>query len=365
MIASPSISGIKRCFDARSHLDGHPHPHSRAFSASKTQAPELKSNPITRRIFGPTSISLALATLLTAASLAFAAEVPEKCYLFSYFVGNGEDGLHLAWSSDGLKWDALKQGKSFLTPEVGGKLMRDPCVITGPDGTFQMVWTDSWAGGTIGYASSKDLINWSAQKSLPVMAEEPTANNCWAPEIMFDEKGKRFIIFWASTIPGKFTETEHGGKNDNNHRIYATTTSDFGTFTPTKLFFDPGFNTIDSTILPFNGKSVMIFKDESKHPAAMKNLRIAISSEAAGPYQVEKEPVNPPGSWVEGPSTLKVGDEVILYFDAYTKHHYGALKSKDLKTWTDVTKELVMPEGIRHGTAFEVSGTIVKELMKQ
>lgn len=298
-------------------------------------------------------------------SLTIADRVPEKCYLFSYFVGNSKDGLHLAWSSDGLKWDALKQDKSFLTPKVGEKLMRDPCIITGPDGTFRMVWTDSGKGGTIGYASSKDLITWSEQKSLPVMAKEPTVSNCWAPEIIFDDIGKRFIIFWASTIPGKFAETDYGGKNDSNHRIYATTTSDFETFTQASLFFDPGFNTIDSTILPFNGKSVMIFKDESRHPKAMKNLRIAIASGAAGPYQVEEQPINPPGSWVEGPSALKVGDEMILYFDAYAEHHYGALKSKDLKTWTDVTKELVMPKGIRHGTAFEVSGTIVKKLMKQ
>jgi beta-xylosidase len=56
---------------------------------------------------------------------------------------------------------------------------------------------------------------------------------------------------------------------------------------------------------------------------------------------------------------------VILYFDAYTKHQYAALKSKDLKNWTDVTKQLSMPTGIRHGTAFEVSGELVKDLLKQ
>lgn len=306
-----------------------------------------------------------LSTVFSAASISLAAEVPEKCYLFSYFISNGEDGLHLAWRSDGLKWESLKQGKSFLTPEAGGKLMRDPCVTTGPDGTFHMVWTDSWTGGMIGYASSKDLITWSEQKSLPLMAEQPTAKNCWAPEIIFDGKWRRFMIFWASTIPGKFPETYFKGKNENNHRTYATTTSDFETFTPTKLFFDPGFNSIDSTILPMDGKSVMIFKDESNYPKAMKNLRIAIAPEVAGPYQVEEIPINPPGSWVEGPSALKVGDEVILYFDAYTRHHYAAMKSKDLKSWEDVTKELVMPKGIRHGTAFEVSGKVVRELMKQ
>ena len=306
-----------------------------------------------------------LVLFLTLILPASAEEVPGKSYLFSYFTGNGEDGLHLAWSADGLKWEALKSGKSFLTPGVGGKLMRDPCVTTGPDGTFHMVWTDSWHGGTIGYASSKDLVTWSTQKSLPVMKDEPTVKNCWAPEIIYDAKLKGFTIFWASTIPGKFPETEMGGKNDNNHRIHATTTSDFETFTPTKLFFDPGFNCIDSTILPIDGKAVMFFKDETKAPKAMKNLRTANASSPAGTWLVDKEPVTPPDSWVEGPSALKVGDEVILYFDAYTKHHYAALKSKDLKNWTDVTKQLSMPTGIRHGTAFEVSGELVKDLLKQ
>ena len=306
-----------------------------------------------------------LALFLTLILPAAAENIPAKSYLFSYFTGNGEDGLHLAWSADGLKWESLKSGKSFLTPGVGGKLMRDPCVTTGPDGTFHMVWTDSWHGGTIGYASSKDLVTWSAQKSLSVMKDEPSVKNCWAPEIIYDAKWKRFTIFWASTIPGKFPETEMGGKNDNNHRIYATTTSDFETFTPTKLFFDPGFNCIDSTILPIDGKAVMFFKDETKAPKAMKNLRTATAPSSAGPWLVDKEPVTPPDSWVEGPSALKVGDEVILYFDAYTKHHYAALKSKDLKNWTDVTKQLSMPTGIRHGTAFEVSGELVKDLLKQ
>ena len=42
-------------------------------------------------------------------------------------------------------------GKSFLIHEVGkDKLMRDPCIIEGPDGLFHMVWTVSWAERGIG-----------------------------------------------------------------------------------------------------------------------------------------------------------------------------------------------------------------------
>ncbi len=293
-------------------------------------------------------------------------EVPDKCYLFSYFLGNGEDGLHLAWSADGLKWEALKGGKSFLTPNVGdSKLMRDPCVTQGPDGTFHMVWTDSWHSDTIGYASSKDLIHWSEQKDIHVLSGESNVKNCWAPEIIYDASQKRFMIYWATTIPGRFPETEFGGKNDNNHRIYATTTTDFETFSKAIVFFDPGFNCIDSTILPLNGKAYMFFKDESKMPKPMKNLRLATAANIAGPYEVEKQPINPPGAWVEGPTALQVGDETYLYFDAYTKHHYEAMVSSDLKNWKDVTSKLSMPRGIRHGTAFAVSGAIVKALLEE
>ncbi len=325
----------------------------------------MRMNPsIVRLLVGWFLAVIAALVPVRAAPDGAAPDVPEKSYLFAYFLRNGEDGLHFAWSTDGLKWQALKEGKSFLTPQVGkSKLMRDPCITCGPDGTFHMVWTDSWNSGTIGYAFSKDLIKWSEQKAIPVMAHEPTVMNCWAPEIIYDPQLKRFMIFWSSTIPGKFPETQYPGQN--NHRIYMTTTADFVKFTPTEVLLNPGFNCIDATILPFDGKAVMFFKDESKAPQAMKNLRIATASAMAGPYQVEKDPLNPPGSWVEGPSALKIGDEVILYFDAYTKHRYEALSSRDLRKWQDVTGKLSMPKGIRHGTAFEVPAAVVKALLNE
>ena len=99
-------------------------------------------------------------------------------YLFTSFRGNGEDGLHLAFSHDALKWTALNDDKSFLKPQVGTKLMRDPCICQGPDGTFHMVWTSGWWDKGIGIAHSKDLIDWSDQKWLGVMEHEPTAVNC-------------------------------------------------------------------------------------------------------------------------------------------------------------------------------------------
>ena len=35
----------------------------------------------------------------------------DEVLLFSYFKGNGEDGLHLAYSRDGLQWKASEFAK--------------------------------------------------------------------------------------------------------------------------------------------------------------------------------------------------------------------------------------------------------------
>ena len=90
-----------------------------------------------------TVLSIMALVLLTGCAKAEPLSHGQSIYLFSSFRGNGEDGLHLAYSRDGLIWTALKDDKSFLKPMIGGKLMRDPCIIQGPDGTFHMVWTTS------------------------------------------------------------------------------------------------------------------------------------------------------------------------------------------------------------------------------
>ena len=290
-------------------------------------------------------------------------------FLFTYFTKNGEDGLHLATSRDGFRWGRLNDGKSYLTPQVGrAKLMRDPCVVRGPDGTYHMVWTSGWNENNIGYASTRDFVQWSEQKEIPVMAHEPTVRNSWAPEIVSDEKRGEFLLFWASTIPGRFTETASSSESDYNHRMYCTTTKDFATFTPTRLFFDPGFSVIDATFLTANGRHYLIFKDETRNPPR-KHLQVAESTDLHGPFSKPSPPFTPAGLWVEGPTAVKVGGDYVVYFDAYQTKHYGAMRSRDLRTWEDVTPKLVLPdEGtpvrMRHGTVIEVPAELVTRLRR-
>ncbi len=91
-----------------------------------------------------------------------------------------------------------------------------------------------------------------------------------------------------------------------------------------------------------------------------KHLRLAVAQQPGGPFAPPEPPFTP--AWVEGPTALRLGDEYIVYFDCYRDHHYGAMVSKDLVHWTDVTARLAMPPGIRHGTALHVPAEIVASL---
>ncbi len=295
-------------------------------------------------------------------------------YLFTSFRGNGEDGLRFLSSEDGYHWTEIPG--TFLKPHVGpSQLMRDPSLLRGPDGTYHLVWTTGWQGDQgFGYAHSKDLVHWSEQQFIPVMVHEPTTVNVWAPELFYDELNQQFIICWASTIPGRFPD--NGEPHDNNQRLYYTTTRDFQTFSPAKLFFDPGFSVIDATIVRVTkrGRSsfspsgrekelrplfVLVLKENSR---PMRALRVAFGDSPLGPWH----DVSPPftANFTEGPSVLKIGDDWLIYYDAYRAGIYGAARTSDFKSFSDITDEVSFPQGHKHGTVLTVPRKDVEYLLK-
>lgn len=285
----------------------------------------------------------------------------EEIYLFSYFVGNGEDGLHFAYSEDGLIWEALRDGTSYLSPRVGkDKLMRDPCIIKGGDGKYHMVWTVSWTDIGIGYATSDDLVNWSPQQFIPVMANKKGTRNTWAPEITYIKVTDVYMIYWASTIEGLYPETKSKKENGYNHRMYYTTTKDFKTFTDTKLLYEPGFNVIDATISKWNEKFIMFLKDETVEPE-QKNIKLAFGDALVGPYSQASNPITG-DYWAEGPTAIRIDGKWIVYFDKYINHTYGAVSSSDLNNWEDISDQIHFPEGTRHGSVLKVPREILSVL---
>jgi predicted GH43/DUF377 family glycosyl hydrolase len=285
--------------------------------------------------------------------------------MFSSFKNNGQDGLHLAFSMDGIKWKALKNDSSFLKPEISkDKLMRDPCIIKGNDGKFHMVWTVSWTSKGIGYANSKDLIHWSEQQYIPVMEHEPNARNSWAPEVFYDEVNNEYMIYWASTITGKYPAGDSSCENGYNHRIYYTLTKDFNKFSSTKVLYDYDFSVIDAVIKKYNNKYYMVMKDETKFPEPKKYLCIASSDWPTHSWSKPGPAISPAGVWVEGPTVAKIDKDYYIYFDMYRNHRMGAIKSQDLVNWTDVSDNVSFPDGTKHGTVFKVSKKVLKSLLK-
>jgi len=291
--------------------------------------------------------------------LFFCCSCSRKAYLFTSFHEPATDGLRLLYSKDALQWEELPG--TFLAPKVGKqKVMRDPSLIQGPDGTFHLVWTSSWRSDAgFGYASSKDLIHWSEQRLIKVMEHEPKTVNVWAPELFYDEQADDFIIIWASAIPGRFPKGTE--EEDNNQRMYFSRTKDFRTFSKGQLFADPGFSVIDAMIVK-RAKSdyVLVLKDNTR---ANRNLKVAFSESAVGPFRNVSAPFS--GKLTEGPAVIGLKEKWLIYYDAYGEKRYAAVETNDFKSFKDISAQTSIPEGHKHGTIVKVRMKILRQLIKE
>lgn len=274
-------------------------------------------------------------------------------YLSTSFHEPADEGLRYIYSRDGYHWEEIPG--IWLAPEVGTqKVMRDPSIVEGPDGTYHLVWTSSWRDDYgIGYASSKDLIHWSPERHIVLMERyDSLTHNVWAPELFYDAEQGEYVIAWSSAIPGRF---------DGTQRQYYTTTSDFEHFADPQLFYDPGYNSIDGAVLRRGkGDYVLAVKDNRK--PGYSHIHVAFGPTPAGPWSNESEPFTP--EWSEGPTWAKVGDDYLIYFDLYRQYRYGAVKTRDFRTFTDITEEISVPKGHKHGTIFMITPSRLNQLLE-
>lgn len=287
------------------------------------------------------------------------ASCQKDVYVFTSFHEPANEGLRYLYSKDGYNWKGIEG--IYLKPELGSqKIMRDPSMVRDKYGVYHLVWTIAWKGDKgIGYARSKDLIHWEDQKIIPVMEHEPNTVNVWAPELFYDEDDDRFVIIWASTIPGRFPRGIE--PEDNNQRMYYTTTADFNTFSPTKLFSDPGFSIIDAVIVKkAKDDYVLVLKDNTR---PNRNLKVAFADNPLGPYEHVSDTFS--DYLTEGPSVVKVKDQWLIYFDSYGSKSYEAVATRDFKEFEKVNHKISVPEGHKHGTIFKASKKDLKGLLKK
>ena len=313
----------------------------------------------------------------------------EDAYIFTSFSEPSTDGMRYLYSYDGLSWDTIPG--VWMAPEIGNegcyvdaftgesvmptfapeeRVLRDPSIAVGPDGTFHLVWTTQWFGSRgFGYACSKDLIHWSKQVEIPVMREKAT-NNVWAPEVFYDDELKEFFIIWSSMIdPRERTEADNQGTN-NAHRMWYTTTKDFKRFAEAKPYYDPGFNSIDGFLVKRAAKDYVLIVKDNRKPG-FSNLFCVFSDSPHGPFHTaDNAPKGTTPSvtfgrtYSEGPACVKVGKEWIIYFDQYHPQEYGAVSTTDFRTFTPIPERIKVPETHKHGTVVKVSRDILDNILK-
>jgi len=293
----------------------------------------------------------------------------KQVYLFSSFRGEKE-GLYLAYSEELYYWTEIPG--PHLKPTIGDNVMRDPFIMMGPDGTIHMVWTTGWQRRDIGYANTRDLINWTEPRLIPLMHSRPATKNCWAPKIFYDGQKKHWQIIWSSWVDDGTFPPPDLPQTSKQHRIWYVTTKGFKTFTEPKLLLDPGYSCIDAYLIAGDGEWLLFFKDERYNDSdvvtpAHQNIRIARSKSRYGPFGDISEPITGqgPGKWHnEGPCVVKHKGEYYVFYDHHSgQTYYGATKSADLKHWTDVSDKMNFPKGFKHGSIIRVPRSIVDTLL--
>ena len=300
-------------------------------------------------------------------------------YLFAYFTGEGTaDGEQIRYAlsrgNDPLHWRELNAGKPVLTSTTGEKGLRDPFVIRSPKGDkFYLIATDlrmyqnssgSWdqvqrhGSKSIMVWESTDLVHWTDQRLVKVSPD--SAGNTWAPEAYWDDELDAYVVFWASKLYAD-DDPDHKG-NTYNKMLYATT-KDFRTFSEPKIWNDPGYSVIDSTVVKYKDEYYRYTKDErdpgSSSPCSKFITGEKSTSLTSTTYDFVADCIGKGAmDRGEGPTVFKSNTENkwYLFIDEYGGRGYVPFETTDLASgkWTPSTN-YQLPASPRHGTVLPVT----------
>ncbi|ACZ21380.1 hypothetical protein Sked_14440 [Sanguibacter keddieii DSM 10542] len=189
----------------------------------------------------------------------------DGAFLLAYFTPATDDGeqVRLAVSRGPRPdaFDVLAGGRPVLVSEVGERAVRDPFLLrdTARD-LFVLVATDlrahtdgAWERSTrrgsrsIVVWESVDLVTWSPGRLVEVAP--PEAGNTWAPKVFRSPADDTWLVFWASALYAPGDDRTAG----SHQRILVAETDDFQTFSPARVYLDPGHDVIDVTFAVHDG----------------------------------------------------------------------------------------------------------------
>lgn len=204
-------------------------------------------------------------------------------YLFVHFTtdkSGEQEKIYYAISRDGLKWEDLGGDKPVIETKLGTKGIRDPFIVYDERlGKYFIIATDlntremSWSDAvTVGSRSlfvweSEDLVHWTDERLIEVGV--PGAGCVWAPEAVFCREKNAWFVFWASKV-------KEEGDKEAKHRIYASFTEDFRTFSEPFKFMEADEDIIDTDIVMEDGWYYRFSKDETSKAIILERNRTLI-----------------------------------------------------------------------------------------
>ncbi|MFC7597013.1 family 43 glycosylhydrolase [Terrabacter sp. GCM10028922] len=310
-------------------------------------------------------------------------------YAFAYFTGEGTaDGeqMYMAASrgNDPLHWDELNGGRPILTSTEGEQGVRDPFIIRSPEGDkFYLIATDLKIYGNgdwdrsqrhgsryIEVWESTDLVNWGQQRHVRVSPDE--AGNTWAPEAYYDDSIGAYVVFWASKLYAS-SDPQHTG-NTYNKMLYATT-RDFRTFSAPKVWVDPGYSVIDSTVIKHDGAYYRFTKDERNNTSTTPCSKFILEQKSTSLRSTDwgfvkdcigKATTTSPGiNQGEGPTVFKSNteDKWYVFIDEFGGRGYVPFETTDLDSGAfTMSQNYELPGRPRHGTVMPVTKAELERL---
>ena len=212
---------------------------------------------------------------------AYAAEIGG--YLFVTFRGEASpmtEQIYFMLSENGRDWKALHDAEPVLVSTLGEKGVRDPFILRSHDNKkFYLIATDlsinlngDWgraqtaASKSIVIWESEDLVRWSEPRLVKVAPDN--AGCTWAPEAVYDEDAKEYMVFWASKT---------ADDNYSKQRIWAARTRDFKTFGKPFVYIEKPNTVIDTTIIHDDGIYYRFTKDERDKAITMESSKQLMS----------------------------------------------------------------------------------------
>lgn len=294
-------------------------------------------------------------------------------YLFVHFTSEKEDGeqIYFAVSKDGLHWTDLNDSKPVLRSRVGEKGVRDPFLVRSVNGDkFYLIATDLRIAAGKGWDEaqyegsrsvvvweSTDLVNWSDERLVEIGIEG--AGCVWAPEAIYDEARKKYMMFWASMV-------KEEGEENAKQRIYCAFTEDFRNFTEPVKYIEAADHVIDTTIIRSGEYYYRFSKNETTKVIQADRGKDLLN----GPFEKvicsELEKIY----GVEGPEIYKMNDadKWCLIVDRFaTQGGYmpliaDSLEQGNFKTLSDADYDMGKNKK-RHGGVINITGAEMERLL--